>query len=51
MSSPDEYFSQVEADDADKLCHWRGELYLEIHNGTYTSQAEVSEQIFNNSHL
>lgn len=41
MSSPDDYFSVVERDDGDKLCRWRGELYLELHNGTYTTQAKV----------
>lgn len=41
MSTPDEFFTEVEANDSKKLCHWIGELYLEIHNGTYTTQAEV----------
>lgn len=43
MSTPDEYFSTVEKNDGDKLCKWTGELYLELHNGTYTTQAQVKE--------
>jgi alpha-mannosidase len=34
----EEYFEQVEKD-APALPHWRGELYLETHRGTYTTQA------------
>ena len=41
MSSPDELFSDIEVEDADKLCRWVGELYLELHNGTYTTHAQV----------
>lgn len=41
MATPGEYFTHVETYEAEKLCHWRGELFLEIHNGTYTSQAKV----------
>ena len=41
MASPDEYFRDVETFESERLCHWRGELYLEIHNGTYTTQAKV----------
>ena len=44
LSTPDEFFSEVEARDAAKLCHWSGELYLELHNGTYTSQAKVRQR-------
>ena len=28
---------------ADKLPHWCGELYLELHRGTYTTQAEIKK--------
>ncbi|XP_047453152.1 alpha-mannosidase 2C1 [Mugil cephalus] len=40
MSSPDKLFSQLQADSA-LLCTWTGELFLELHNGTYTTQAEI----------
>ena len=34
---PDEFFQQLEAQKKN-LNRWVGELYLELHNGTYTSQ-------------
>ena len=40
-SSPDEYFDLVASKDASNLCKWVGELYLELHRGTYTTQAKV----------
>lgn len=40
MSSPDVLFSQLETDSS-LLCTWVGELFLELHNGTYTTQAKV----------
>ena len=36
-STPDTLFQRLEADGAN-LARWVGELYLELHNGTYTSQ-------------
>jgi hypothetical protein len=42
MSTPDQLFSDIEAEDGGKLCRWAGELYLELHNGTYTTHAKVS---------
>ena len=39
-SSPSSFFDILEAE-RENLCVWRGELYLELHNGTYTSQAKV----------
>lgn len=42
MSSPDVLFSQLESDST-LLCTWVGELFLELHNGTYTAQAKVSD--------
>lgn len=39
-SSPDKLFSQLQADSA-LLCTWTGELFLELHNGTYTTEAQV----------
>ena len=41
MSTPDQLFSELLADSA-LLCSWSGELFLELHNGTYTTQAQVS---------
>ena len=43
MSTPSEFFKAVEEEEGSKLCTWRGELYLEMHNGTYTTHAKVSE--------
>uniref|UniRef100_A0A8C9ZEB4 alpha-mannosidase n=1 Tax=Sander lucioperca TaxID=283035 RepID=A0A8C9ZEB4_SANLU len=39
-SSPDKLFSHLQAD-SDLLCTWTGELFLELHNGTYTTQAQI----------
>ena len=36
-----EYFDRVEAKYAADFPEWNGELYLEIHQGTYTSQARM----------
>lgn len=43
MSSPDQLFSQLQADSS-LLCTWTGELFLELHNGTYTTQAQVKPE-------
>uniref|UniRef100_A0A8C5BU47 alpha-mannosidase n=1 Tax=Gadus morhua TaxID=8049 RepID=A0A8C5BU47_GADMO len=40
MSTPDQLFSELLADSA-LLCTWSGELFLELHNGTYTTQAKI----------
>ncbi|XP_030586783.1 alpha-mannosidase 2C1 [Archocentrus centrarchus] len=40
MSTPDKLFTQLQADSA-LLCTWTGELFLEMHNGTYTTQAQI----------
>lgn len=40
MSSPDDLFTALEGDSG-LLCTWTGELFLELHNGTYTTQAKV----------
>uniref|UniRef100_A0AAX7T0W3 Alpha-mannosidase 2C1 n=1 Tax=Astatotilapia calliptera TaxID=8154 RepID=A0AAX7T0W3_ASTCA len=40
MSTPDELFTRLQADSA-LLCTWTGELFLELHNGTYTTQAQI----------
>ncbi|XP_063971164.1 alpha-mannosidase 2C1-like [Lytechinus pictus] len=39
-STPKEFFSSVEKDGGN-LCTWQGELYLELHQGTFTTQAEI----------
>lgn len=40
MSTPDALFSQLWSD-SQLLCTWSGELFLELHNGTYTTQAQI----------
>ncbi|XP_078056301.1 alpha-mannosidase 2C1 [Mustelus asterias] len=42
QSSPEIFFSILEADTT-MLCTWVGELFLELHNGTYTSQAKIKK--------
>ena len=43
-SSPQEYFETVAREDSGNLCRWVGELYLELHRGTYTTHAKVRNQ-------
>lgn len=38
MRTPNEFFHRLE-DDANELLTWSGELYFELHRGTYTTQA------------
>jgi len=38
MRSPEDFFTRLE-NDAQDLLTWTGELYLELHRGTYTTQA------------
>ncbi|XP_035704464.1 alpha-mannosidase 2C1-like isoform X2 [Folsomia candida] len=40
MGTPDKLFEML-ASESRNLCKWVGELYLELHNGTYTSQAKI----------
>lgn len=42
MSTPQQFFSIVKTNAVEQLCRWVGELYLELHRGTYTTQAQVS---------
>ncbi|KAM4747060.1 alpha-mannosidase 2C1 isoform 2-T3 [Rhinophrynus dorsalis] len=42
LSTPDRFFSTVETDTS-QLCTWVGELFLELHNGTYTTQAQIKK--------
>ncbi|XP_042883605.1 alpha-mannosidase 2C1-like [Penaeus japonicus] len=40
MKTPDDLFGQLETEQHN-FCRWVGELYLELHNGTYTTQAAM----------
>ncbi|XP_062819613.1 alpha-mannosidase 2C1 isoform X1 [Anolis carolinensis] len=42
MSSPDRLFSALEKEKA-QLCTWVGELFLELHNGTYTTHGQIKK--------
>ena len=41
-STPNDFFDALEAE-SDQLCTFRGELYLELHQGTFTTQGEVQQ--------
>lgn len=40
LSSPGRLFTALEGDSG-QLCTWVGELFLELHQGTYTTHAQV----------
>ncbi|KAK4328136.1 hypothetical protein Pmani_001416 [Petrolisthes manimaculis] len=40
LMTPDQLFTQLESDEHN-FCRWVGELYLELHNGTYTTHADM----------
>ncbi|XP_055518623.1 alpha-mannosidase 2C1 [Leucoraja erinacea] len=42
LSTPDTFFSALEGDTT-MLCTWAGELFLELHNGSYTTQAKIKK--------
>ncbi|KAM7151591.1 alpha-mannosidase 2C1 isoform 2-T2 [Macrochelys suwanniensis] len=42
MSTPDLFFSMLEKEKT-QLFTWIGELFLELHNGTYTTQAQIKK--------
>ncbi|XP_045388430.1 alpha-mannosidase 2C1 isoform X5 [Lemur catta] len=42
LSSPKQLFSALESDSG-QLCTWVGELFLELHNGTYTTHAQIKK--------
>lgn len=42
LSTPDGFFMHLEKD-SKKLNTWVGELYLELHNATYTTQARIKK--------
>ncbi|XP_069480651.1 alpha-mannosidase 2C1 isoform X2 [Ambystoma mexicanum] len=41
-STPDLFFLELEKD-VSQFCTWIGELFLELHNGTYTTQAQIKK--------
>ena len=43
-SSPDKFFASIEKEGTDRLCEWWGELYFELHRGTYTTWGKVKEE-------
>uniref|UniRef100_A0A673V925 Alpha-mannosidase 2C1 n=1 Tax=Suricata suricatta TaxID=37032 RepID=A0A673V925_SURSU len=42
LSSPGRLFSALESDSG-QLCTWVGELFLELHNGTYTTHGQIKK--------
>lgn len=44
LSSPGQLFTALEKDSG-QLCTWVGELFLELHNGTYTTHAQVRARL------
>ncbi len=50
IESPAAFFARAEADYADPPVWW-GELYLELHRGTYTSQALIKQGNRRSEHL
>ncbi|XP_002739477.2 alpha-mannosidase 2C1-like, partial [Saccoglossus kowalevskii] len=42
MSTPEQFFKELE-DTSNDLCKWIGELYLELHQGTFTTQAMIKK--------
>jgi alpha-mannosidase len=53
LGSPREFFQAAEAESAvaARVPVWRGELYLELHRGTYTSQARTKQGNRRSEHL
>ncbi|XP_046852130.1 alpha-mannosidase 2C1-like isoform X2 [Xenia sp. Carnegie-2017] len=43
LSSPQTFFKILDEEDSSKLCSWVGELYLELHQGTFTAQAKIKD--------
>ncbi|XP_077173478.1 alpha-mannosidase 2C1 [Paroedura picta] len=42
MSTPERFFSALEEAES-QLCTWVGELFLELHNGTYTTHGQIKK--------
>ncbi|WP_067440301.1 alpha-mannosidase [Nocardioides jensenii] len=51
IESPAEFFTAAEAEYGTAAPVWAGELYLEIHRGTYTSQARTKQGNRRSEHL
>ncbi|TCC64687.1 alpha-mannosidase [Kribbella pittospori] len=51
IESPTEFFSAAEEEYHDHAPVWSGELYLEIHRATYTSQAKTKQGNRRSEHL
>ncbi|MDT0303578.1 alpha-mannosidase [Streptomonospora wellingtoniae] len=51
LESPAEFFAAAEAEYADQAPVWLGELYLELHRGTYTSQARTKQGNRRSEHM
>src|SRR3954471_19745622 len=51
IESPTEFFSAAEEEYRDHAPVWSGELYLEIHRATYTSQAKTKQGNRRSEHL
>ncbi|KAJ1911829.1 Glycoside hydrolase, 38 vacuolar alpha mannosidase [Tieghemiomyces parasiticus] len=43
FGNPNDFYRRVERESGDKLVSWKGELYFELHRGTYTSQAATKK--------
>ena len=43
--SPKQFFDAVDAEGTQNINVWNGELYLELHNGTYTTMAKVNNTV------
>ncbi|WP_084074251.1 glycoside hydrolase family 38 C-terminal domain-containing protein [Demequina sp. NBRC 110052] len=50
LASPDEYFADAR-EEYSQLPTWVGEMYLEFHRGTYTSQARMKQGNRRSEHL
>ncbi len=51
IESPTEFFTAAQEEYADQAPVWSGELYLEIHRATYTSQAKTKQGNRRSEHL
>ncbi len=51
LSTPQRFFATARAEYADRAPTWVGEMYLEFHRGTYTSQARTKQGNRRSEHL
>jgi alpha-mannosidase len=49
FGNPSEFFAEVEKESRN-LAQWHGELYFELHRGTYTSQARTKVRLCSRNH-